>query len=217
MKKSFIYKAALAMMLIACFSLQSAAQSGVDVAYEIVNRYFVHQEAKKGTLKLVIKSQEEVEKVFGVSFIGPMSPIDFDRYFIIAVVVPKEIAQARVKPMSLKRDGNKLRFSYAIDVNDRTDMSNRSYVAILVDRKEPTKVEFQEVSTTGGSLQNEPKDSKSLRDQLKYVQAENELLKRQVLELDAQKDALQRKLADTYEKMKAMQREIDQLKTQLHP
>ena len=214
MKKSFIYKAALAMMLFACFSLQAATQSGVDVNYKTENRYFVHQNAKKGTLKLVIKSEKELDDLFGISFIGPMAPIDFDRYFMIVVVVPKEIAQARVKPVSLKRIGNKLRFSYAIDMNDRTSTTNRSYVALLVDRKEPTKVEFEEVSTTGSSLQNVPKDMKGLRDQLNYVTAENEQLKRQVQEAYADKDALQRKLADAYEKIKALQSEIDQLKNQ---
>lgn len=207
MKKSFIYKAALAMMLFACFSLQAATQSGADVNYEIENRYFVHQDAKKGTLKLVIKSQEEVEKVFGVAFIGPMSPIDFDRYFMIVVVVPKEIAQARVKPVSLKRIGNKLRFSYAIDMNDRTDTFNRSYVALLVDRTEPTKVEFQEVSTSGEKLQSLPKNVKELQDQLKYYKAENELLKRQVAELRADKEALQIKLWKLNDEIKALQNE----------
>lgn len=199
--------ATMAFMFIACLSLQAVAQNGVDVDFKTENRFFVHQNAKKGTLKLVIKNQKEVDNLFGIAFIGPISPIDFDRYFLVVVVVPEEIAQARVKPISLKRIGNKLQFSYYIDMNDRTDSFNRSYIALLVDRKEPTKVDFQEVSTSGEAIQNEPKNMKSLRDQLKYVQAENELLKRQVAELRADKEDLQIKLWKAYDIIKALEEE----------
>lgn len=197
----------ITILFIGCLSLQSAAQNGVDVKYLNENRFFVHQNAKKGTLKLVIKSEKELDGLFGISFIGPMAPIDFNRYFMIVVVVPHEIAQATIKPMSLKRNGNKLVFSYAIDMNDRTDTFNRSYVALLVDRTEPTKVEFQEVSTSGEKLQSLPKNVKALQDQLKYYKAENELLKRQVAELRADKEALQIKLWKLNDEIKALQNE----------
>ncbi|MBQ4008493.1 MAG: hypothetical protein II603_08135, partial [Muribaculaceae bacterium] len=70
-----------------------------------------------------------------------------------------------------------------------------------------TKVEFQEVSTSGEKLQSLPKNVKALQDQLKYYKAENELLKRQVAELRADKEALQIKLWKLNDEIKALQNE----------
>ena len=196
----------VAMMLLSCFGYHLHAQSSNEVSYKTENRYFVHGQAKDGLLKLVIKNQKDLDKVFGVAYVGPMSPVDFDQYFMIVVVVPDEIAQARVKPVSLKREGGKLKFYYTIDKHDRTSTANRSYVAVLVSRNEPTKVDFQEVSSTGENVSNAG-NAKSLNDQLEYIKAENELLQRQLHESLAQQDALRAKLADAYQRIKALERE----------
>lgn len=216
MKKSLIYKpllAVLVIMLISGFSFQASAQKGVDVQYDETNIYFVHQNAKKGTLKLIIKNQKEFDDVFGCALTGGhIPPIDFDRYFMIALVVPHEIAQARVKPVSLKRDGKKLYFYYSVDMKDRTGEGNRSYAAVLVDRKELSKVEFKEVSSSNNLVPSEPKGDKSLRDQLKYVTAENEQLKEQVAYLEAKVNKLQENLSDANHYIMILKKEIEKMK-----
>lgn len=217
MKKSLIYRSLLAtlVLLISSISFLSFAQNGVNVEFEPTNCYFVHQNAKKGTLKLVIKNQKELDDVFGIAVTGPVGRIDFDRYFMIAYVVPQEIAQVRVKPVSLKRDGKKLYFTYEIDMKDRTGSGNRSYAAILVDRKEPTKVVFQEASAPNDIAKNDSKGPKSLRDQLNYVTTENEQLKNYISELEAQKDYYQKELWKANEILKELKNENDQLKKKL--
>ena len=214
--KSLIYKpllAILAIMVISSFSFHTSAQKGVDVQYDETNIYFVHQNAKKGTLKLVIKNKKEFDDVFGCAMTGGyIPPIDFDRYFMIALVVPHEIAQVRVNPVSLKRDGKKLYFYYSIDMKDRTGVSNRSYAAVLVDRKELSKVEFKEVSSSNDLIPSEPIGDKSLRDQLKYVTAENEQLKKQVAQLEADVDQLRQKISNANQLIYRLKQENEDMK-----
>ena len=215
MGKLKLYRLLLAVMIImllSCFSSQAVAQNGFNVNFEQMGGYFVPNDVKDGTLKLVIKSQKDLDRVLHLALVGGyIPPIDFDRYFIIAVVVPKSIAQASIKPVALRRNGNKLFFSYAIDYNNRTGVTNRSYTAVLVDRKELTKVEFQEVSQTNNIQQNESNDVKSLRQQLEYIKAENQQLKDRCNMLSAENENLRMEKADLIHRLKALEEENKRL------
>ncbi|MBR5030740.1 MAG: hypothetical protein IKX63_06555, partial [Muribaculaceae bacterium] len=109
MKRPMIFRpfvALMVIMLLSCFSLNALAQSGEDVSYENYGNASVLKDAKGGTLTLVIKNKKEMDRVFGPSgFIGPSRMINFDNEFVIAVVVPKNIAEATIEPVSLKRKG----------------------------------------------------------------------------------------------------------------
>lgn len=220
MEKIKFYRPLLAVMVImlaSCFSSQAVAQKGVDVDFDQVGGYFVPDDVKDGTLKLVIKSQKDLDRVLHLALVGGyIPPIDFDRYFMIAVVVPKAIAQATVKPVALKRNGNKLFFSYSIDFNNRSGVANRSYAAVLVDRKELAKVEFQEVSQTNKIQQNESGNDKSLRQQLEYIKAENLQLKERANELSAENEQLRTERVGLIQRLKALEEENKRLEKLLH-
>ena len=220
MEKIKFYRPLLAVMVImlaSCFSSQAVAQKGADVDFDQVGGYFVPDDVKDGTLKLVIKSQKDLDRVLHLALVGGyIPPIDFDRYFMIAVVVPKAIAQATVKPVALKRNGNKLFFSYSIDFNNRTGVENRSYAAVLVDRKELAKVEFQEVSQTNKIQQNESGNDKSLRQQLEYIKAENQQLKERANELSAENEQLRTERVGLIQRLKALEEENKRLEKLLH-
>ncbi|MBO4723099.1 MAG: hypothetical protein J5629_09250 [Muribaculaceae bacterium] len=216
MKRITIFRpfvAVMVIMLLSCFSSHVLAQSGEDVRYEEYGNASVLKGAKDGTLTLVIKNKKDMERVFGPSgFIGPSRIIDFDREFVIAVVVPKNIAEATIEPVSLKRKGNKLVFSYTIDASKKAYNNNdRNFVALIVDRKELMKVDFQEVSSNGVAL-NDSKDVNALRKQVKYLTSENEELKKNVQGLLNRIQELEAERVYYINKLKEVQTENEQLK-----
>lgn len=215
MRRSMDYKPLLVMMfflLLSCFASNAVAQSGDDVSYEDYPYFSTLKDAKDGTLTLVIKSKKDLERVFSPSgFIGPTPTIDFDKSFIIAVVVPKNIAQATVEPVSLKRNGDRLVFSYSINPAKKTNDSHRSYAAIIVDRSQPMKVNFQEVSPGGGAVQKMPSDVKALRQQVEYLTTENEELKKGVQQLQDEIQKLEAERLYYLNKIQDLNKHVEQL------
>lgn len=216
MTRTKIFRPFVAMMLImvlSCFTSIAIAQVGEDVSYEKCVNASVLKGAKDGTLTLVIKNNKDMDRVFGPSgFIGPSRIINFDTEFVVAVVVPKNIAEATIEPVSLKRKGNKLVFSYTIDASKKANNNNdRNFIALIVDRKEPMKVDFQEVSSSGAAI-NDSKDVNALRKQVKYLTTENEQLKKGVEGLNQRVQELEAERAYYLNMVKELQTENEQLK-----
>jgi len=216
MNRSIIFRpfvAVIVMLLLSCFSTNASAQSGEDVSYVEYVSSSVLKEAKGGTLTLVIKNKKEMDRVFGPSgFIGPSRIIDFESEFVIAVVVPKNIAKATIEPVSLKRKGNKLVFSYSIDASKNANNNrDRNFIALIVDRKESMKVDFQEVSSSGVP-QNLPNDVKALRKQVEYLTSENEELKKEVKGLVDEHQKLEAKCLEYKNVIMMLQEENEKLK-----
>ncbi len=216
MKRTKIFRPFVAMMLImvlSCFTSIAIAQVGEDVSYEKYVNASVLKGAKDGTLTLVIKNNKDMDRVFGPSgFIGPSRIINFDTEFVVAVVVPKNIAEATIEPVSLKRKGNKLVFSYTIDASKKANNNNdRNFIALIVDRKEPMKVDFQEVSSSGAAI-NDSKDVNALRKQVKYLTTENEQLKKGVEGLNQRVQELEAERVYYLNMVKELQTENEQLK-----
>ena len=200
-------------MLLSCFTSIAIAQVGEDVSYEKYVNASVLKGAKDGTLTRVIKNNKDMDRVFGPSgFIGPSRIINFDSEFVIAVVVPKNIAEATIEPVSLKRKGSKLVFSYTIDPSKKANNNkDRNYIALIVDRKEPMKVDFQEVSSNGVPS-NDSKDVNALRNQVKYLTSENEQLKKGVQELNDRIQELEAERQYYINMLKDVQAENEQMK-----
>ncbi len=205
--------ALLLVMLLSSLSADALAQS--DVSYEEHHTMSVLKGAKDGTLTLVIKSKKELDRVFGPSgFIGPTRSIDFDDEFVIAVVLPKNIAHASIEPVSLKRNGNKLVFSYTIDPTKMVSYPERNFTAIIVNRSQPMKVDFQEVSSSGTPM-NGSSDVKALRKQVEYLTSENEQLKKGVEQLQRENQILEDQRVTYINKIKELEAEVEQLKKQV--
>ena len=215
MKQSMFFKpfvAVMAIMLMSYFSSSAVAQSGDDVSYDEYPHMSTLKDANDGTLTLVIKNKKDLDRVFGPpGIIAPTPIIDFDKHFVIAVVLPKNLAQATIEPVSLKRKGNKLVFSYTIDPTKKVNYDYRNFTAILVDRSQPMRVDFQEVSSNGVALSGS-NDIKALRNQVKYLTSENEELKKGVKGLNERIQELEAERIYYLNKIKEVQTENEQLK-----
>ena len=147
MKKTlFLFLAVIALMLSSC----SVNFQGVTANYVRMNNYYVSNQMKNGTHKLVIYNQQEFESVFGSAAVmgrnGQPTTIDFRRQFVIAVILPETDRLTSIETVMLKRLGDKLYFSYIVEEGHRTSYTMRPFTAVVVDRNEPGDVVFQRVT-----------------------------------------------------------------------
>ena len=149
MKKTLLIAvliAAVAAMLNSC----AVNLNGVAANYRPMNNYFVNNNFKDGTHKLVIHNQHDFESVFGMAAVmgknGQPTSIDFNHQFVVAIILPVTDYQTDVETVMLNRDGNRLYYSYMIKRGHRTSYTIRPFAAVVVDRNEPSDVIFQEVT-----------------------------------------------------------------------
>ena len=131
-----------AMMLAACGQKK-------DVPYEVAHNYFVRNDVTE-SVPAKIGSLDEFERYFGMAAFmgkkGQPTPIDFEKQFAIAVVLPETNHSTELHAESLTADGSKLIFIYSVDVaSEENTWTQVPMLLILVDRKyERNSVETQE-------------------------------------------------------------------------
>ena len=121
-----------AMMLAACGQKK-------DVPYEVAHNYFVRNDVTE-SVPAKIGSLDEFERYFGMAAFmgkkGQPTPIDFEKQFAIAVVLPETNHSTELHAESLTADGSKLIFIYSVDVaSEENTWTQVPMLLILVDRK----------------------------------------------------------------------------------
>ena len=83
-----------------------------------------------------IASQDEFERYFGMAAFmgkkGQPTPIDFEIQFVIAVVLPETSHSTELRAESLSDDGQKLTFTYHVDVADKENTWTQVPVLLIV-------------------------------------------------------------------------------------
>lgn len=142
----FLSVAVMALMLSSC----AVNFQGVTANYVRMNNYYVNNNLKNGTHKLVIQNQQEFESVFAGAAVmglnGQPTKIDFRHQFVIAVILPETNRITTIETVMLKRLGDRLYYSYIIEEGHRTSYNMRPFTAVVVDRNEPSDVVFQRVT-----------------------------------------------------------------------
>lgn len=118
----------LAAMLAACGQKK-------DVPFEVAHNYFVRNDVTE-PIPAKIASQDEFERYFGMAaFMGKKgrpTPIDFETQFVIAVVLPETSHSTELRAESLSDDGQKLTFTYHVDVADKENTWTQVPVLLIV-------------------------------------------------------------------------------------
>ena len=122
----------LAAMLAACGQKK-------DVPFEVAHNYFVRNDVTE-PIPAKIASQNEFERYFGMAAFmgkkGQPTPIDFETQFVIAVVLPETSHSSELRAESLNDDGQKLTFTYHVDVADKENTWTQVPVLLIaVDRQ----------------------------------------------------------------------------------
>lgn len=118
----------LAAMLAACGQKK-------DVPFEVAHNYFVRNDVTE-PISAKIASQDEFERYFGMAAFmgkkGQPTPIDFETQFVIAVVLPETSHSTELRAESLSDDGQKLTFTYHVDVADKENTWTQVPVLLIV-------------------------------------------------------------------------------------
>jgi len=90
-----------------------------QVPFVVAHNYFVRNDAIEPVPEKIV-SLDEFEQYFGMAAFmgknGQPTPIDFEKQFAIAVVLPETNHSTELHAESLTDDGKKLIFTYRVDV-----------------------------------------------------------------------------------------------------
>ena len=119
-----------------------------QVPFVVAHNYFVRNDAIE-PIPAKIVSLDEFEQYFGMAAFmgknGQPTPIDFEKQFAIAVVLPETNHSTELYAASLTDDGKKLIFTYRVDVAPKENTWTQvPMLLIFVDRQyERNSVELQ--------------------------------------------------------------------------
>ncbi len=97
-----------------------------------------------------IMTAEAFDAIFGMATTmgadGKPTDIDFQREFVIAVILPETDTATQVTPVRLEKDGNGvITLRYRRTVGAVQSFTTRPFAAIIVDRSESGPVELKEM------------------------------------------------------------------------
>lgn len=133
MKKiSFYLLGMVVMLLTAC--------TASNVAFTEARNYFHRNDAQlPSDLKLQITSAEEFERHFDRAAVmgkdGEPTPIDFSKSFVIAKVLPVSSLKTELRPLKLKKKGNRLDLGYKFKQGEKQSYATQPMFILIVDRK----------------------------------------------------------------------------------
>lgn len=116
----------------------TACNQKKEVPFEVAHNYFVRNDVTK-PIPAKIASLDEFEQYFGMAAFmgknGQPTPIDFERQFVIAVVLPETSHSTELQAESLIDDGAKLTFTYRAEVaNKENTWTQVPMLLIVADR-----------------------------------------------------------------------------------
>ena len=116
----------------------SCCTPSADVPFEEVKNYFFRNDAP-ALSQPVIETEADFGERFGAAALmgkdGQPTVVDFDQSYVIAVVQPETDCFTQLAPLSLKREGGTLVFTYRETVGERQTWTLRPILLIKVDRK----------------------------------------------------------------------------------
>ena len=151
MKKILVVFAVISIFLmVSCRNTSTIQESTENVPYEIVQGYFVKNDADLSTLKNgKIATEAEFSAIFGPAAVmgsnGMPTAVDFSKQYIIAVIGNKTDSVVTIVPISLVKKGDHLTFTYEYKVGDKQSFTIQPSLAIVVDSKYAGDLELKEV------------------------------------------------------------------------
>lgn len=129
------------LLCIAMALLGSCSPSG-NVPFDTVRNYFFRNDATVPSSPK-ISSQEQFDSLFGAAAFmgkdGQPTSIDFDRQFVIAVVLPETDIETTLEPLSLTRSGGELTFTYVKKEGGKVSYTMRPLLLVAVDKAHETE------------------------------------------------------------------------------
>jgi hypothetical protein len=116
----------------------ASCQQASDIPFEEVSNYFFRNDAEIPE-NPVIDSAEQFDALFGAAAFmgkgGQVTPVDFDKEFVIAVVNPVTDCSTELAPESLRKVDGELVFSYNETIGEQQSWTMQPILLVKVDRK----------------------------------------------------------------------------------
>ena len=129
------------LFLAAALSFASCKQAS-DIPFEEVKNYFFRNDAEIPE-NPVIDTSERFDALFGAAaFMGKdrqVTPVDFGKEFVIAVVNPVTDCSTELVPESLRKEDGELVFTYQETIGEQQSWTMQPVLLVKVDRKYKTE------------------------------------------------------------------------------
>ena len=109
-----------------------------EVAFEVAKNYFFKsgQEIPESPK---VTSAEEFARLFGMATTmgneGQPTEIDFDRQFVLAVVLPETDTETEIIPLNLVAKGNTLYYFFQVNMGEQQSFRMQPLSIIILDKK----------------------------------------------------------------------------------
>ena len=109
-----------------------------EVAFEVARNYFF-KNGQQIPDSPKVTSAEEFERLFGMATLmgegGQPTEIDFDRQFVLAVVLPVTDTETEIVPLNVVAKGNTLYYFFQVNMGEQQSYSIQPVSIIILDKK----------------------------------------------------------------------------------
>ena len=145
MKCLTIALAMCAVLLLCCncsvFNKLNMAQNVYDaatsVSYTTLDNYFVRNDVNHNKRQdLILTNKADFEGFFGMAATmgGLPTDINWNKQYVVAVVLPETNRMTTVTPIDVRQDGNKVVFCYKVDRGEKTTYTMMPFTAVALDK-----------------------------------------------------------------------------------
>ncbi len=139
MKKALFALAAL-IVLVACGDKKNTIpmDPSSEVPFEVAKNYFFKNGQEIPSSPKITK-EEDFTKLFGMATMmgddGQATEIDFDKKFVLAIVLPVTEVETEIIPIKVEKKGNSLYYTYDIKTGKKQTFSTQPVSIIVLDRQ----------------------------------------------------------------------------------
>ncbi|MCR5180385.1 MAG: pyridoxamine 5'-phosphate oxidase family protein [Bacteroidaceae bacterium] len=109
-----------------------------EVTFEVARNYFFNNDQQL-PLDPRITTAESFNQLFGMATTmgeeGNPTEIDFDKQFVVAVVLPQTDVQTEITPVKVESQGEKLYYSFDITTGEKQSFTTRPMALIILDKQ----------------------------------------------------------------------------------
>ena len=112
--------------------------SETQVPFVVAHSYFVRNDVTE-PIPVKIGSQDEFERYFGMAAFmgkdGQPTAIDFDKQFVLAIVLPVTDMSTQIMPLKVEAKGNRLFYYYEVKTGEQLSFSIQPVSIIILDKQ----------------------------------------------------------------------------------
>jgi hypothetical protein len=138
--ENLITRALLPVVLLAfpCLAACGHGGSGDGLPYKEAEHYFLRNDVDGRKVPAAIATRSDFDRCFGMAAVmgGQPTPIDFDRQFVIAVVLPETNHSTTIHPDTLTDEGDALQLEYGVSVSpEENTWTSVPLCLLIVDKR----------------------------------------------------------------------------------